>query len=113
MDETISGSSPVGRRLSGIPKSELRFLVHNGRRVRISDKMTIGRDRSNDIVIDDALVSRVHCIVRRIRTSWYIEDTGSKNGTWVNEKRIRMGKAVRINLHDSIKLGGRIELSLL
>ena len=112
MDETISGKSPVGRRLSRIPKKELRFLVHNGKRVRLTDEMTIGRDKSNVIRVDDPLVSRIHCIVHLIRNSWYIEDAGSTNGTWVNDKRLRPGKSVRLGPKDIIKLGGRIEVSL-
>lgn len=112
MDETISGSSPVGRRLSRIRKSELKFLVHGGKRVRIVDEMTIGRERGNSIVINDPLVSRVHCIVHRIRNSWYIEDAGSTNGTWINEKKLLPGKSIRLKPDDSIKLGGRIEVGL-
>lgn len=112
MDETISGKSPVGQRLSQIPKAELKFLVHNGKRVKISDEMSIGRDKNNSIVIDDPLVSRIHCKIRRIRTAWYIEDVGSKNGTWINDKRIKPGKAIRLNPDNVIKLGGRIEISL-
>ena len=112
MDETISGKSPVGQRLSRIPKTELRFLVHNGKKVRLTDEMTIGRDRGNAIRVNDPLVSRVHCIVHRIRNAWYIEDAGSTNGTWVNEKRLRPGKSVRLDSKDVIKLGGRIEVSL-
>jgi len=74
--------------------------------------MTIGRDRSSSIVIDDPLVSRNHCVIRRIRTAWYIEDLGSKNGTWVNGRKINSGRAVRLGENDVIKLGGRIEISL-
>ncbi|MCK5735367.1 MAG: FHA domain-containing protein [Spirochaetaceae bacterium] len=112
MDETISGKSPVGRRLTRIQKKELRFLVHRGRRVRIADEMTIGREKGNAIVVDDPLVSRVHCIVHRIRNSWYIEDAGSKNGTWINERRLLPGKSIRLEQRDIIKLGGRIVVEL-
>ena len=53
MDETIAGGSPVGKRLKRIPRQSLKFLVHGGKRVKLSDVMTIGRDRSNAITIDD------------------------------------------------------------
>ena len=113
MDETIQGSSPVGRRLSKIPKTALKFLVLRGKRVKLTDEMTIGRDRTNAITVDDPLVSRVHCTVRRIRQGWYIEDAGSRNGTWINERRLKPGKAVRLAPGDIIRLGGRIDISLL
>lgn len=113
MDETISGKSPVGRRLSGIPRTELMFLVHNGKRVRLADEMTIGREKSNAIRVDDPLVSRVHCVVRRIRDAWYIEDAGSTNGTWINAKKLTPGKSVKLNPEDIIRLGGRIEVTLI
>jgi pSer/pThr/pTyr-binding forkhead associated (FHA) protein len=113
MDETIAEVSPVGRRLKNVPKKSMKFLVHGGKRVKLTDVMTIGRDKSNAITIDDPLVSRVHCTVRRIRTGWYIEDAGSTNGTWLNGKRLRPGKAVRLAPKDIIKLGGRIEVSLI
>lgn len=113
MDETIAGGSPVGKRLKSVTKRNMKFLVHRGKKVRLTDVMTIGRDKSNAITIDDPLVSRVHCTVRRIRTAWYIEDAGSTNGTWLNERRISPGKAIRLNPDDVIKLGGRIEVSLI
>jgi len=113
VDETISGKSPVGRRLSKIKKKELRFLVHGGKRVRITEEMTIGRDKGNTIVINDPLVSRVHCIVHRIRNSWYIEDSDSTNGTWINDKQLLPGKSKRLEPRDTIKLGGRIEVGLI
>jgi pSer/pThr/pTyr-binding forkhead associated (FHA) protein len=113
MDETISGKSPVGKRLSGIPRTELMFLVHNGKKVRLSDEMTIGRDKVNAIRVDDPLVSRIHCTVRRIRDAWYIEDSGSTNGTWINDKKVNPGKSVKLNAEDVIRLGGRIEISLI
>ncbi|PIE04697.1 MAG: FHA domain-containing protein [Spirochaetales bacterium] len=112
MDETIAGQSPVGQRLSSIPRTNMKFLVFQGKKVRMIDQMTIGRDKSNAITINDPLVSRVHCIVRRIRSAWYIEDAGSTNGTWVNEKRVMPGKARRLKPEDTILLGGRIEVSL-
>ncbi len=113
MDETIIKQSPVGKRLSSIPKSSLKFLFFQGKKVRLIDQMTIGRDKNNSITIDDPLVSRVHCMVRRIRSSWYIEDAGSTNGTWVNSKKITPGKAIRLNPDDTIVLGGRIKVSLI
>ncbi len=113
MDETIAGGSPVGKRLTNVGRKNMKFLVHGGKKVRLADIMTIGRDRGNAITIDDPLVSRVHCTIRRIRTGWYIEDAGSRNGTWLNGRKLKPGKAVRLTPDDVIKLGGRIEVSLI
>ncbi|MCG8453791.1 MAG: FHA domain-containing protein [Spirochaetales bacterium] len=112
MDETIISESPVGRRLTRIPKSEMRFLLHGGQRFDLADQLLIGRDAHCGIVVDDPLVSREHCIIRRIRTAWYIEDLGSTNGTQINAKPLKEGKALRLSPEDVIKLGGRIEISL-
>ncbi|MDW3220369.1 MAG: BTAD domain-containing putative transcriptional regulator [Acidimicrobiales bacterium] len=61
------------------------FLVIGGRRhVLARGLMTIGRRDDQDIVIDDADVSREHAVVERIATGFRIVDRGSTNGIWVN-----------------------------
>jgi len=50
--------------------------------------MTIGRDRDNDIVIDNRAVSRHHAKVFQDEDQYIIEDLNSGNGTFIDDKKI-------------------------
>lgn len=45
---------------------------------------SIGRSKSNDVVVDDPAVSRSHCVLLRRKEGWFVNDTDSKSGTYVN-----------------------------
>ncbi len=64
---------------------------------------SIGRSKSSDVVVDDPAVSRSHCVLLRRKEGWFVTDTGSKSGTYVNGKRIR-GRA-QLMLDDTITVG--------
>ena len=59
-----------------------RTLVHEG------DVCRIGTHASNDLVLDDPSVSRFHCRILPDAAGWRIEDSGSLNGTRLQELRI-------------------------
>jgi pSer/pThr/pTyr-binding forkhead associated (FHA) protein len=50
--------------------------------------MTIGRDSTNEIVINDAEVSRRHSRLTFQGGKYVLEDLGSTNGTFVNGQRL-------------------------
>jgi hypothetical protein len=52
------------------------------------DVTTLGRDITNDIVINDREVSRHHMRLTRSGEGYSIEDLGSTNGTFINGKRV-------------------------
>lgn len=65
---------------------------------------SVGRAKRNDIVIaDDLSVSREHCVILRRKEGWFISDTGSKTGTFVNGEQTQGRVPVYIN--DEIKIG--------
>ena len=66
------------------------------------DGLTIGRKEGNDIVLQDGMVSGSHCRVFRREEGWYLQDRGSTNGTYVNDRRI---DSVLLREGDVIKLG--------
>jgi DNA-binding response OmpR family regulator len=52
---------------------------------------TLGRATESTIRVDDAAVSRHHAEIRRIDTAYQVVDLGSKNGVYVNGRRLATG----------------------
>ena len=53
-------------------------------------QLTIGRDRSCDLVIDDAVLSRRHAVLR-VGPPLSVQDLGSTNGVRVNGREVMRG----------------------
>lgn len=64
---------------------------------------TIGRKRSNDIVVEDAAVSRTHAVLLRRSEGWFISDAESVHGTFVNGEKTVGRQQVLID--DMIRVG--------
>ncbi len=67
-------------------------------------QITIGRKMDNDVVIDNLAVSGHHARVVEENGTYFIEDTGSTNGTFVNEakiqkQRLQPGDQIRVGKH--------------
>ena len=56
--------------------------------IGIGQTLTIGRNESNDIVIDNLAVSANHARIESVSASFIIKDLQSTNGTFVNEKLV-------------------------
>ena len=52
------------------------------------EKMTIGRSPEAGVFLDDVTVSREHATLVRRGGDWYLDDSGSLNGTYVNRQRV-------------------------
>lgn len=66
--------------LSG-PSAGARFLLN-------SDEISIGRDTTSEIFLDDITVSRKHSRITRSGDEFIVEDLKSLNGTYVNAHSI-------------------------
>jgi DNA-binding CsgD family transcriptional regulator len=76
-----------------------------GRRITLdTDELTVGRSDQNDLVLEDPLVSRTHCIFMRKGGVYLLEDLGSHNGTYVNDERLHALR--QIHHGDRITIGG-------
>ncbi|MCA9562593.1 MAG: FHA domain-containing protein [Myxococcales bacterium] len=52
-------------------------------------RITVGRDPTCDMVIENPSVSRVHLYIEMTDTGFTVTDQGSANGTYVNGYRVR------------------------
>ena len=50
--------------------------------------ITIGRSPQADITIDDERISRIHCAIKWSEGNISVEDKGSRNGTYVDSRKI-------------------------
>lgn len=62
---------------------------------------------------DSEIVSRVHADIRAEGDAFYIEDTGSSNGTYVNNLPLPLGNRHRLRTGDRISLGKGDKVSFL
>jgi pSer/pThr/pTyr-binding forkhead associated (FHA) protein len=70
--------------------------------------VTLGRDLSNDIVIQDPEVSRYHLRLRHTRDSFTVEDLGSTNGTLLNGTPVT--EPTPLEPDDILKLGTMVQI---
>ena len=56
------------------------------------ERLTIGRSPDAEVFLDDVTVSRDHAVLVRRSGAWYLDDSGSLNGTYVNRRRIDSNK---------------------
>jgi len=52
------------------------------------ERMTIGRSPETNVFLDDVTVSREHATLVRRGGEWFLDDSGSLNGTYVNRQRV-------------------------
>ncbi len=72
------------------------WLVYAGQRIELSEGETlIGRSAACQIILDDGLVSRKHALLRVIHHRVELEDTGSANGVFLNDQRIRSVESLK------------------
>ncbi len=72
------------------------------------DTLTIGRDITNDVVINDPEVSRHHARLTRTGGGFMMEDLRSTNGTFINRQRI--SSPTQMNSGDIVGLGETVTL---
>lgn len=106
-DEHVAADPPRGGK-------HLALVALNGgqvgqRFVLRDSRLSIGRDASNDIILEDEGVSRTHAVLERSNGGYRIIDTSSTNGIFVNGTR-----TVGANLSpgDRIGLGAETILKL-
>lgn len=78
-------------------------------RLRAGGIKTLGRATRADFIVDEALVSRLHCrFTAGAGGALDVEDLGSTNGTFVNGKRV---KKSRLATGDRVRVG-RVEIEV-
>ena len=73
-----------------------RLVVHDGggsdlrpgESFNVVPVTAIGRDLSNTIVLADPAISSQHTLLSLREGRWWVEDLGSRNGTYVNGARV-------------------------
>lgn len=81
-----------------------RAHLGRGERIGLTDGATVGRSAGNGVRIDEDSVSSQHAVFHHERGRWWLEDLGSTNGSYINERRIsgraplRDGDLVQIGL---------------
>jgi pSer/pThr/pTyr-binding forkhead associated (FHA) protein len=93
--------------------SQFQFVMRSGPTPGVTfplegDQLTIGRDASNGVAINDAEVSRKHSRLSFQGGKYVLEDLGSTNGTFVNGQRL--SGPVVLKPGDVVSLGEQIVL---
>ena len=78
-------------------QSRERGVVIPGQRLRL------GRDPSNDVVVSDPQASRRHATLWWQHGRCYVRDEGSANGTWLNDRKVVEDQPLRVG--DRLRIG--------
>ena len=70
---------------------------------RLDGNVQIGRGDACDIKLSDTYVSSNHARIYRREDAWFVEDLGSTNGTYLNQRRLTAPAELRAG--DKLRIG--------
>lgn len=88
--------------------TEAALILADGREVRLADETSVGRDEVNHVRLESKTVSRRHALLASREDKWWVADTGSFNGTFLNERRVPPGVALQLRHGDRLRLGSEV-----
>lgn len=97
-----ANDTPLSRQYKSNPLPPKPQIVF-GNSIQNKTTITIGRTNENDIVINNIKVSRKHAKFEKSGETWFIEDLGSSNKTFVNGHPV---KRTPVSATDAISIGG-------
>jgi hypothetical protein len=74
-----------------------------GRTIPLEGGITIGRSEAANLSIDDQFVSHMHARILRRGAYHFVEDLGSTNGTFLNDRRV--DSDAQLKVHDALRIG--------
>jgi hypothetical protein len=77
-----------------------------GRVYDLGEELTLGRAAGCQITLDDTYVSQLHARVFVREGSFYVEDLGSTNGTYLNRKKV--SGPLLIKTGDHVQVGSTV-----
>ena len=103
--------------LSGDGNSAMVFIhrgAQKGSRFHVSaEGVSIGRSPESSIFLDDVTVSRKHASIEKVGTNFTFKDSGSLNGSYVNnesvtEKVLSSGDEIQIGKFHLLFIGSKL-----
>jgi hypothetical protein len=106
---TSTNGAARATQLLHAPAKPVGWLVvksgeHHGTRFRLNSngETSIGRDGTNDVVLDDPSASREHAKVRASEAGYYLTDLDTTNGTLLNGRQVSRQK---LHPGDEVQIG--------
>lgn len=84
---------------------EPKLILPDGRDVAVGSALTIGRGDECEVVLVAPTVSRRHARLTSHEGRWFVEDLGSRNGTYLNGARVHPGVPLPLRHADRIGIG--------
>ena len=98
-------SAPSSSNGRPMPRSLALTDEHGGSigSVQLSGAVQVGRSPSCQIPLTDTFASSIHARLFARDGSWFVEDLGSTNGTYVNERRVTAPAEIKVG--DRVRVG--------
>jgi len=80
---------------------------------RVFTFITVGRSRNNHIVIRSKVVSKLHLVIHREKEGYTVMDSGSRNGSSLNDRPLVPQQPQALKTGDVITLAGKITVRYL
>ncbi len=103
---TKRSSAPTSSRRPKKPPTRAAVVEgasKSGKSFELKGELTIGRADKCHIIIDDNYVSQAHARIYPNNGTFFVEDLGSTNGTYLNRKRITTPSELQRG--DKLKIG--------